>query len=94
MLAMLSLTYNFRCSWLACLIHLLYASTIAVASPEFTLDPRTYDGTVGRHMAAAQLTKPIQRRNLESALRYDHELHYLEGKSFAFLAAVFFRAFS
>lgn len=34
-----------------------------------------------RRLAAAHVRTPIKSRSAESALRHDHELHYLEGRS-------------
>ena len=36
--------------------------------------------TTVRRLAAAHLKESIKPRSTESALRHDHELHYLEGK--------------
>ena len=48
-------------------------------------DPRTNAADLdrrapARRLAAAHVRTPISSRNVESALRHDHELHYLEGK--------------
>ena len=62
--------------WVACLLASA-AGSWAVESDQIGLSR----GAPARRLAAAHSKMSIKSRDTESALRHDHELHYIEGKS-------------
>ena len=62
--------------WVACLLASA-AESWAVESDQTGLSRRV----PARRLAAAHSNTPLKSRDTESALRHDHELHYIEGKS-------------
>jgi len=60
-------------------ICLLLSSTLAVTGRDVTLEPRESDEVPSRRMIPAQVNSPLELRSTEGPLRYEHELHYLEG---------------
>ena len=62
-------------------IYLLVAGALAVAESEVSLIARDLEEAPSRRLAAAQVSSFLKPRDVEGALRHNHEFHYLEGES-------------
>jgi len=61
------------------LICLILSSAHAFDGRDVAFEPRESDGVPSRRMVPAQVNSPLKSRSTERLLRYEHELHYLEG---------------
>lgn len=64
---------------IAAVICLLLSPTLTVAGRDVALEPRGSVEVLSRRMVPAQVNSPLKSRSTERPLRYEHELHYLEG---------------
>ncbi len=60
-------------------ICLLLSPAFAVTGRDVALKPRGSVEVLSRRMVPAQVNSPLKSRSTEKPLRYEHDLHYLEG---------------
>lgn len=60
-------------------ICLLLSPAFAVTGRDVALEPRGSVEVLSRRMVPAQVNSPLKSRSTERPLRYEHDLHYLEG---------------